>query len=237
MLTVTPEVRCSYTDVIVAKESEDGKSAAWQGTAMFSKKDPEHLAWLKNAAAEYDKALASFFPDPAKRPRIKFMGDPNSPCKDGDITLNRMGIPLKEKNPEYADHYLLRFSAVAKSTDPKTGAVKTYAKRHPVFGSVWDPGTASWNIITDPAEIYGGCWGRFRGNFYHRKRSDNPGVSVGLSGFQKTRDDEPFGAPRVTSADFGALPGMNDPANYAPDPLGMGTPPQTSNLFGDDIPF
>ena len=232
-MDVTPIVRCSFMDIIVAKDSEDGKSAAWQGTAMFEKNNPEHISWLKKTSAEYDAFLAACYPDPAKRPRIKFTGDANSPCKDGDTAVNKMGIPIKEKYPEYEGHYILRFGAVAKSTNSKTGEIKVFSRKHTVYGNVWDPKAGAWNIINDQNQIYGGCWGRFGGNFYQRKRSDNPGVSVGLQGFQFVKDGEPFGSAPLSPDAFGALPGMNDPANYEADPLGASLPAQTDSPFGD----
>ena len=221
-MKTTPIVRCSYLNMISAKESEDGASAAWQGTAMLDKKNPEHMAWLKEASAEYLTKLVEFYPDAAKRPRIPFTGHEKSPCKDGDTATNSMGIPLVEKNPEYAGHYLLRFGAVAKTTNTTTGEVKHFKRQHFVIGNQKVNG--AWVALTDDNEIYGGCLGRFAGNFYKRNRTDNPGVSIGLQGFQKTGDAEPFGAPRINPNDaFGELPGENDPNNYAADPFADGS--------------
>lgn len=217
----TPEVRCSYLNLITPKDSEDGKSSAWQGTALFDKKDPVHMAWLKETAAEYNELLEKAYPDLSKRPRIPFIGHEKSPCKDGDTGTNSMGIPYKEKNPEYEGHYFLRFGAVAKSTDAKTGAVRTFVRKHRVVSTTKTNGRL--DDITDETLVYGGCWGRFGGNFYVRKRTDNPGISVSLGNFQKTRDDEPFGVASVRAEDVFDDAGANDPNNYQADPFADGS--------------
>jgi hypothetical protein len=61
--------------------------------------------------------------------------------------------------------------------------------------------------ILDSEEIYGGCWGRASVRAYAYDTAGNKGVSFGLNHLQKTRDDEAFGAGRVSVDDaFDALP-------------------------------
>ncbi len=55
------------------------------------------------------------------------------------------------------------------------------------------------NEITDPGEIYSGCYGRAAINFYGYARSGKKGISAGLLSIQKLHDGEPFGT--VGSAD------------------------------------
>ena len=55
------------------------------------------------------------------------------------------------------------------------------------------------NAITDPAEVYSGCYGRASINFYGYSQSGKKGVSAGLLAVQKLHDGEPFGT--VGSAD------------------------------------
>lgn len=55
------------------------------------------------------------------------------------------------------------------------------------------------NEITDPGEVYSGCYGRASINFYGYNRSGKKGVSAGLLAIQKLHDGEPFGT--VGSAD------------------------------------
>ena len=55
------------------------------------------------------------------------------------------------------------------------------------------------NPITDPAEVYSGCYGRAAINFYGYSSNGKKGVSAGLLSIQKLSDGEPFGT--VGSAD------------------------------------
>lgn len=55
------------------------------------------------------------------------------------------------------------------------------------------------NPITDPAEVYSGCYGRASINFYGYNTAGKKGVSAGLLSVQKLHDGEPFGT--VGSAD------------------------------------
>lgn len=52
---------------------------------------------------------------------------------------------------------------------------------------------AFMNPITDPAEVYSGCYGRASINFYGYSRSGKKGVSAGLLSIQKLCDGDPFG--------------------------------------------
>ncbi len=55
------------------------------------------------------------------------------------------------------------------------------------------------NEITDPAEVYSGCYGRASINFYGYSANGKKGISAGLLSIQKLHDGEPFGT--VGSAD------------------------------------
>lgn len=55
------------------------------------------------------------------------------------------------------------------------------------------------NEITDPKEVYSGCYGRASINFYGYNRNGKKGLSAGLLSIQKLSDGEPFGT--VGSAD------------------------------------
>lgn len=50
------------------------------------------------------------------------------------------------------------------------------------------------NAITDPGEVYSGCYGRAAINFYGYNSKGKKGVSAGLLSIQKLHDGEPFGA-------------------------------------------
>lgn len=55
------------------------------------------------------------------------------------------------------------------------------------------------NAITDPGEVYSGCYGRASINFYGYNRAGKKGISAGLLAVQKLHDGQPFGT--VGSAD------------------------------------
>lgn len=55
------------------------------------------------------------------------------------------------------------------------------------------------NEITNPTEVYSGCYGRASINFYGYSQAGKKGISAGLLSIQKLSDGEPFGT--VGSAD------------------------------------
>ena len=55
------------------------------------------------------------------------------------------------------------------------------------------------NEITDPGEVYSGCYGRAAINFFGYNSNGKKGISAGLLSIQKLHDGEPFGT--VGSAD------------------------------------
>lgn len=57
------------------------------------------------------------------------------------------------------------------------------------------------NEVTDPAEVYSGCYGRASLNFYGYSRNGKKGISAGLLAVKKLCDGEPFGTVG-SAADF-----------------------------------
>lgn len=49
------------------------------------------------------------------------------------------------------------------------------------------------NIVTDPSEVYSGCYGRASINFYCYNSNGKKGISAGLLGLQKLHDGDAFG--------------------------------------------
>ena len=98
---------------------------------------------------------------------------PNHTLRDGDGEKDN-GDPF---GPECAGCYV----------------IKVKSKQKPVV--VDNQG----NPITDPAEVYGGCYGRASINFYGYNTAGQKGVSASLLAVQKLCDGEPFGT--VGSAD------------------------------------
>jgi len=56
--------------------------------------------------------------------------------------------------------------------------------------------------LTDPQELFSGCYGRAIINFYVYDTQGNKGVSAGLNGIMKLYDGEPLGGGVVTDADW-----------------------------------
>lgn len=98
---------------------------------------------------------------------------PNHTLHDGDGTRDS-GDPY---GPECKGHYVITVSS----------------KQKPVIVDAWR------NQITDPAEVYSGCYGRASINFYGYNANGKKGISAGLLSIQKLSDGEPFGT--VGSAD------------------------------------
>lgn len=56
--------------------------------------------------------------------------------------------------------------------------------------------------ITEPSEVYSGCYGRAILNFYVYDTAGNKGVSAGLNGIMKLSDGEPLMGGIVTDEDW-----------------------------------
>lgn len=56
--------------------------------------------------------------------------------------------------------------------------------------------------ITDPQELYSGCYGKAVINFYYYDTAGNKGISAGLNGIMKTMDGEPLSGAVVTDSDW-----------------------------------
>lgn len=209
----TPPVRISYPAIFEKHAPQSGSGApAYSVALMFDKKDKEHMAFLKLLMADMTKLLEGNWPDPATRPRIPLHGHDKSPIKDGDTACNQQGIPLKEKNPEYAGHFILRAASY--------GDAMTVVDRNKAE-------------ILDRGAVYGGCFCKINLNAYARMRSDNPGISIGLNGVQKWADGESFGGNARPSVDsMFESSASDDPANY-----GNGNADAFFGATGTDDPF
>ena len=58
------------------------------------------------------------------------------------------------------------------------------------------------NHITDPSEVYSGCYGRAAINFYGYSRNGKKGISAGLQSIQKLHDGDALGGARGSADDF-----------------------------------
>ncbi|MDA8113552.1 MAG: DUF2815 family protein [Acidithiobacillus sp.] len=200
----SPPLRVSYTQsLFTPKTFQQGQKPAYSMTAMIDKNVPEQMAWLKQLYKDAEEALAEKWPDPAKRPRIPLIGETNSLFKDGDKTTDKQGVPLKEKNPEYAGHYILRMSSKVK------------------------PFVVDRNRqeILTADEVYGGCFCKVNCNVYTYEMELNKGITCGINGVQKWAEGERFGGGRPSlESMFDAAPPVagaagGDPFAGAPTPV------------------
>lgn len=99
--------------------------------------------------------------------------NPITPLHDGDGTKPSTGEPY---GPECKGCYVIAVSS----------------KQKPVIVDAFR------NEITDPGEVYSGCYGRASINFYGYSNKKK-GIGAGLLSIQKLTDGEPFGT--VGSAD------------------------------------
>lgn len=99
--------------------------------------------------------------------------NPINPVHDGDGTKPSSGEPY---GPECKGCYVISVSS----------------KQKPVIVDAFR------NEITDPGEVYSGCYGRASINFYGYSNKKK-GIGAGLLSIQKLHDGEPFGT--VGSAD------------------------------------
>ena len=222
----TPPVRLSFANQLWVPKA--GDNGVWYSVAlMFDKNSSADKAFLKDLRADYEAVLAEQWPDESKRPRIPFIG---GPIKDGDVALNKSGIPLKEKYPDYAGHWIM---SVGTSDQP------------PIVGrEMVADGTGQMALrrITDSNEVYSGCLAKVNVNAYARTRQDNPGGSFGLNGVQKWEEGERIGGGRAAVGDMfegeESATGADNPANYgASDDPFAGTAASSATATAEADPF
>jgi len=96
---------------------------------------------------------------------------------DGDGTRPNSGDEFGE---ECKGHYVMTVSS-------KNKPVLVYSDKTP---------------LTDPQELYSGCYGRAIINFYVYDTQGNKGISAGLNGVMKLYDGEPLSGGIITDSDW-----------------------------------
>ena len=105
----SPKARVSYTQgMFTPKAFKEGDTPKYGVTLMIDKTNKEQMAFLTLLHQDLVECLNEQWPDELTRPRSPLFGGTRSPIKDGDATVNSQGIPLAEKNPEYAGHWIIR---------------------------------------------------------------------------------------------------------------------------------
>jgi hypothetical protein len=214
----SPEVRVSYAYVFEPRANgDDDEKKKCSITLMLDKTNPEHKKFVEKYHQALKDTMAKHWPDPRTRPRNKLIGDTYSPIKDGDTTVNKNGIPLKETDPYYEGHWLIRASNVKK---PRVVRIINN-KLHK---------------IQDTEVVYGGCWCQVNINPYTFEIPKGSGVTNGLNGVLFTKDDEPFGSSIASAEEmFGYESADFDDYFSQEDNFGTGSTQGAMN--DDDIPF
>ena len=166
----TGKVRFSFCNIWEPKAPQGGGDPKYSITLLIPKSDTVTLGKVKAAMAE---ARDNFC---ARNGASALPQNPNNTLHDGD-GMRPSGDPF---GPECKGHYVITVSS----------------KQKPV---VVDNSKPKPQPITDPAEVYSGCYGRASINFYGYATNGKKGISAGLLGIQKLHDGEHFGT--VGSAD------------------------------------
>lgn len=167
----TGKVRLSYTQLFEPK-AIDGGAPKYSVTLLIPKSDAATVGAIQAAM----KAAAEKFRE--KNGAAALPAQPITPMHDGDGLKPSSGEPY---GPECKGCYVL--------------AVSCGAAQPPLVVDAFG------NDITDPNEVYSGCYGRAIINFYgynNRKK----GIGAGLLGIQKLHDGEPLGGARASADDF-----------------------------------
>jgi hypothetical protein len=209
-------VRVLYTKALFKPRAfQEGNVPKYSVMIIFDKKDPKHMAHLKQLNADAMQVMNEHWPNPADQPRIPFVGSSwQNTIRDGDTATNKSGIPYLEKTPEIAGHWFIQ----PKNKD-KPAVVKA--------------GNGVWMEVTDPNEIYGGCYCDVGVNVYSYEVTDK-GITIGLNGVMKVEDADRIGGGGSSSATdiFGTPAPMDseNSANYGGDPFGAGGGQQESSI-------
>lgn len=218
MSLTTPPVRVSYPTVITPRTFQGGDGAPqYSIVLMFDKKNKEHKAFLKKLNEAAIKVKNEAWPNPDNAPRIPIVGHDKSPIKDADKNCNGQGVPLHEKNPEYAGHFIVRAASYDQPAVVDRDKSEIVAKN----------------------KVYGGCMCEVNINPYARKRKENPGISIGLNGVRFWTDGDSFGGSRPDVDDMFGDAESEDPGNYSDDEdlFGDGGEGAVKDPLDDDIPF
>lgn len=166
---VTGKVRFSFCHVFEPQVPQGGGDPKYSVTLLIPKSDKATMAKIQDAMVEARENFCK------KNGAAALPAKPSHTLHDGD-GLRPGGEPF---GPECKGCWVITVSAKESQKPVVVDA----------FG----------NQITDPAEVYSGCYGRASINFYGYNKAGKKGLSAGLLAVQKLHDGEPFGT--VGSAD------------------------------------
>lgn len=169
---ITGKVRFSYVNIFEPKASQDGGASKYSLTLLIPKSDTPTMGKIE---AAMQTAADNFR---KKNGAASLPAKPVNPIHDGDGVKPESGEPY---GPEAKGCWVL--------------AVSCSEKQKPVVVDAFG------NPITDPAEVYSGCYGRASINFYGYNNR-RKGIGGGLLAVQKIHDGEPLGGERGSADDF-----------------------------------
>ena len=168
----TGRCRLSYVSLFEPKIMPDGVTEKYSVTLLIPKEDERTLAKIEAAKTA---AIANY---KAKNPGKRLPKEMPFTLHDGD-GLKDNG---DEYGPECKGHMVI--------------SVTSAASRRPVV--VYSDKTP----ITDPMEVYSGCYGKAVLNFFVYDTAGKIGVTAGLNGVMKLSDGDPLAGGIVTDADW-----------------------------------
>lgn len=178
---ITPKFRVSYPHLFTPRKANEKSEPKYSITALFTD-DP--VVPPGSGTLDEMKRLAL----QAAFDKWGETEDTKKKIKSGKI---RMPF-LTPDEGQYPDEFtvMIRLSA---SEDFKPGVVDRFK------GSDGKP-----RVITDPGEVYPGCWARASVRAFAYSNSGNNGVSFGLNNVQKLGDDTRFDSRKAAQDDFEA---------------------------------
>jgi hypothetical protein len=176
---VFPEARLSYVTLAKPKSVNPGQTPKYSLDILIPKSNATLVADIQ-AAVEAARQLG------IKRFGWHPNADVRKPMLDGDGLLPNKKKPHAD---ECHGHWVIRTSSERK---PKV------VERQP---------DRTLLQITDETQIYSGMWGAVSVDFFPYDGSTNCGISAGLLGVLKLRDDTPFGASFNPEDDFADIVG------------------------------
>lgn len=168
---VTGKVRLSFCQLFEAK-STDGGAPKYSVQLLIPKSDTATLGKIKAAMNEAAENFRK------KNGAAALPANPINPLHDGDGVKPSSG---ELYGPECKGCYVMSVSCAEAQPPVVVDA----------FG----------NRITDPGEVYSGCYGRASINFYGYSNKKK-GIGAGLLAVQKLHDGDPLGGARGSADDF-----------------------------------
>lgn len=175
---ITPEARLSFPALFEPQTTPQGKKK--YSACLIFEKTADMAAMKKAALLAASEKWGDKAPDMIKQGKVRL------PFRDGNDYADKRGF-----GPEVV--FMNVGSDAEKNAPP--GIVDRFK----------DPKTGKARVISDPAEVYPGCYVRASLSAFAYDTNGNKGVSFGLNNIQKLRDGERLDGRSAATDDFEAL--------------------------------